>query len=326
VSLAPGSSRVADRLAAILPGETVQLVDRVDAMAERFDALGDQRPSTCGAYALSYLLPPLGFERHGTLDLRDEDALAHLAAVVIEGHEVAPSEAVAARVRSGELSEAQALAEFGRVWYRYPVRASDDPVAQGTSPVGVARAISVGTGGALGTVPIAGRRGGTGDGEPQLTAEGWERLLELIAARMEAWQVHVIFNYEADQLLKPDGPAYTPEALRAPDALDRLPRDGWGVGHFAGLAGLWRRPWGNWWIVLFDTYKQRGFGGYQPQPAELMRRGLVREDGRGGGLLLVLPGARLGEALASVAAVGLEAGTWSNGSPDPEDWQWAPGR
>lgn len=322
----PAAPTVAARLAAIFPGEEVGLVGRVDDMAARFDTLADQRPATCGAYALSYLLPPLGFERRGDLDLRDEDALAHLAGVVIEDHETGPSEAVAARVRSGELSVVEALERFGTAWYRYPVRSSDDPVITGTSAMGVARAISVGTDGALGTVPIPGRQGGRGDGVVQLTPERWARLYDLLVAQLRAWDLHVIFNYEADQLLKPDAPSYTAEALRRPDAIERLPCDDWGVGHFAGLAGLWRRPWGAPWLILFDTYKQRGFDGYQPQPAELMRQGLVRQDGRGGGLLLVLPRTRLVEGIRSVEDLGLAVGPWSNGSPDPDDWQWQPGR
>ena len=317
---------VRDRLARIFPDERITFVTRVDGMAARFDALADQRPATCGAYALSYLLEPLGFARRGELDLRDEDALAHLAGVVIEDDEVEPSEAVSARVRSGELSEAEALERFRRVWYRYPVRASNDPVISGTSPMGVARAIAVGTGGGLGTIPIPGRRGGSGDGEVQLTVDRWEALFDLLAGRIDAWGPHVIFNYEVDRLLKPNDPGYTAAALRSADATERLARDDWHVGHFAGLAGLWRRPWGERWLILFDTYKERGFDGYQPQPAELMRQGLVRQDGRGGGLLLVLDADRLAEGIRAVEGLGLAIGPWSNGSPDPDDWQWRPGR
>jgi hypothetical protein len=317
---------VRDRLARIFPGEQIALVGRVDAMAVRFDALTDQRPATCGAYALSYLLEPLGFARRGELDLRDEDALAHLAGVVIEDYEVQPSEAVAARVRSGELSEAAALEQFRKVWYRYPVRASDDPVTTGTSAMGVARAIAVGTDGALGTVPIPGRRGGSGDGDVQLTTDRWEALFDLLAEKLDDWDIHVVFNYEVDHLLKPNHPGYTADALRSPDAIKRLARDDWHVGHFVGLAGMWRRPWGERWLMLFDTYKERGFDGYQPQPAELMRQGLVREDGRGGGLLIVLPAARLADGMRAIENLGLAVGPWDNGSPDPDDWQWEPGR
>jgi hypothetical protein len=292
-------------------------------MADRFDRLSNQRPATCGAYALSYLLEPLGFARQGDLDLTDEDALAHLAAVAIEAYEVAPSEQVARRVAGGELSEADALRDFGSIWYRYPVRSSSDPAQSGTSPAGVGRAIAVGSGGALATVPVPGR---AADGRPQLTRGTWDALLDLVESHLAEWSIHAIFNYESDQLLKPESPEYQSGGLLRPDATDAIPRDDWGVGHFAGLAGVWRRPWGERWLVLFDTYKERGFDGYQPQPAELMRRALVREDGRGGGMLLVLPREFVDAGLAAVAALGLETGMWDNRSLDPDDWAWEPGR
>ena len=65
----PARGAVAERLARLFPGEPISLVGRVDAMAEGFDRLGNQRPETCGAYALSYLLPPLGHERVGARGL-----------------------------------------------------------------------------------------------------------------------------------------------------------------------------------------------------------------------------------------------------------------
>lgn len=321
MSIAHGSVEV--RLARLFPGETFTPVADVDGMAGRFDELANQRPATCGAYALSYLLEPLGFARQGDLVLTDEDALAHLAAVAIEDFEVEPSELVARRVAAGELSEADALRDFGSIWYRYPVRSSADPAQSGTSPVGVARAIAVGTGGALATVPVPGR--GL-DGQPQLIPERWEALFDLIESRLAEWSLHGIFNYESDQLLRPDSPEYRSGALLSPDAADAIPRDNWGVGHFAGLAAMWRRPWGDRWFVLFDTYKERGFDGYQPQPAELMRRALVRDDGRGGGLLLVVPRAFVDSCLGRVADLGLQIGMWDNLSLAPEDWTWEPGR
>ncbi|OGN82170.1 MAG: hypothetical protein A2X23_05950 [Chloroflexi bacterium GWC2_73_18] len=319
-----GTSRVARRFARWFPGERIAAVDRVGAMAARFDRLPHQRPATCGAYVLSYLLPALGFARHDGHDLAAEDYIAHLAAVVVEAAEVAPSDDVARRVAAGELTEREALERYGRVWYRYPVRASADPVESGTSPTGVARAVALGSRGRLTSLPLASR---LADGTVQLTPERWERLLDLLAAHVAEWRWHAVFNYQSDQLLRPDDPSFTPANLRAPDVETRIPRDDWGVGHFVGLAGLWRMSWtGPWWLLLFDTYKERGFAGYQPQPAELMRLGLVREDGRGGGLLLILPRTALEGAAAAVAGLGLVARTWSNGSTEPDDWTWEMGR
>lgn len=292
-------------------------------MAAIFDRLSDQRSSTCGAFALSYLLPAVGHAEVDGHDLRAEDYLAHLAAVVIEQDEVGPSAAVGARVAAGELSEDEAMERYPRTWYRYPTRASADPVIQGTSPTGIARAVALGSRGALASVPIPGR---DPDGEAQLTASRWLALLDLIETRRQRWRLHVIFNYESDQLLKPDSARYTVEALRSPSAAEELPRDTWGVGHFAGLAGIVRRRAGGRWLILFDTYKRRGFQGYQPQPAELMRRGLIRSDRRGGGLLVVVPCEHVSEATAEIEGLGLWLGMWSNGSLEPDDWTWQRGR
>jgi hypothetical protein len=314
---------VAERFAALFPGEQIALVERVDEMARRFDRLANQRPSTCGAFALSYLLPALGFEARDGHDVSAEDYLAHLAAVVIEEREEEPSRAVEEQVARGELSAAEALDRFGRIWYRYPVRASADPVAQGTSPTGIARAVALASGGRLASLPVPGR---DERGVVALDPPRWEALFDLLAEQLAGWSIHVIFNYESDQLLDPRSAEYRPERLREPGSADRLPRDHWGVGHFAGLAGLWRRPNGDRWLLLFDTYKERGFDGYQPQPAELMRRGLVREDGRGGGALIVLPSERVAESAGAIRGLGIEPRMWSNGSPEPDDWHWQLGR
>jgi hypothetical protein len=214
------------------------------------------------------------------------------------------------------LSEQEALARHGRTWYRYPIRSSADPAIQGTSPAGIARAVERATDGRLAVVPIAGRGQA---GSVVLDPPRFLELFELLHANLGSWFAHAILNYESDQLLAPLSAAYTPENLRSHEVLRLVPRDDWGVGHFAGLAGLWRRPDGTPWMLLFDTYKERGFEGYQPQPAELVRRGLVRTDGRGGGMLLIVPrDARLKveEALAGIA---IQPSMWSNGSPEPDE-------
>ncbi len=314
---------VRGRFERLFPGERLVLVDRADRMAAAFDALGNQRPATCGAYALSYLFPALDLVEHEGHDLGAEDYLAHLAAVVIEDYEVAPSAEVGRRVASGVLTEAQALAESGGAWYRFPVRSSSDPVKSGTSPAGVARAVTLASSGRLTVVPIPARTVG---GTVQLTEARWSALLDALAEHVADWRWHAIFNYESDQLLRPNDPSFTPDNLRAADAEDRIPRDDWGVGHFVGLAGMWKHMGGSgpWWLLLFDTYKHRGFDGYQPQPAELMRQGMVRTDGRGGGLLLVAPAAIAQRLAGLVRSLGLEARMWSNGSTEPDDWTWTP--
>ncbi len=317
-----GADAVRARFERLFPGQQITLVDGVGTMAAVFDTLGPQRPATCGAYALSYLFPALGFTRHAGQDLAAEDYLAHLAAVAVEAYEIPISDEVARRVRTGELTEATALETHSREWYRFPVRWSADPVVSGTSPSGVARAIAIATAGTWVAVPIAARDEA---GAVQLDKERWNRLLEALQAQVPDWRWHAIFNYESDQMLRPDDARFTAASLAAADALERVPRDTWGVGHFVGLAGLWRMGGdGPWWLLLLDTYKHRGFDGYQPQPAELMRRAMVRTDGREGGLLLVVPRENSGAAESLLAGLGIPERMWSNGSLEPDDWAWHP--
>lgn len=306
---------------ALFPDAEVRYVHAYDALADVFDGLDDQRPSTCGAYAARYLLGPLGFARHEGIDTIREDYLALLAGTVMEAYEVEPAERVRSAVARSGLSADEALARYPRDFYAWSLRASDDPAVAGTSPTGTARAVAVASGGSLVTLPVPAR---SGDEAVLLTPRRWELLFDLLAERLQAWRVHPIANYETDQLLAPTDPAYDVDNLRGPDP-EALPRDRWNVGHFVGIGALWQHA-GRRWALLLDTYKARGFRGYEPQPGELIRRGLVREDGRAGGLLLVLPREHLDGAAAAVRALGLEVRMWGNGSLEPEGWAWEYGR
>jgi hypothetical protein len=303
------------------PGAEVRYVEGFERMADLFDTLGDQRPSTCGAYAARYLLAPLGHPSADGEDTTREDFLAHLAGTVLEAAEVGPAEEAGAAARASGLSDAEALDRFPDTYYGWPLRSSADPAVVGTSPTGIARAIAVGSGGALATLPLPARDAG---GRVLLDPARWAGLLDVLGEHLVAWRIHPIANYEADQLLDPTTEAYRSGLANRP--VDDLPRDRWGVGHFAGVGALWRDATGAAWVLLLDTYKDRGWDGYEPQPAELLRRGLVREDGRDGGLLLVVPREHLAELQAAVEAIGLEVRMWGNGSLEPEGWTWTIGR
>jgi hypothetical protein len=172
-------------------------------------------------------------------------------------------------------------------------------------------------------MPIAAR---TADGAVALTETAWDRLLDLLVDRLAAWRIHPVVNYHSDELLDPAAPEYDAANLASADPGAVIPLDRWGVGHFAGIGALWRAPDGRRWALLLDTYRERGFSRYEPQPADLLRRALVRDDGRDGGVLLVLPREHLDAATDAVEDLGLELRMWGNGSPEPEGWTWALGR
>jgi hypothetical protein len=281
----------------IFPGEDVVLPPHADTLLRLHAALPDQRPATCGAYVLTYLLPARGFTVLDGEPLGAEDYMAHLAGVTIGANEDPAT-------------------------YRFPVESSSDPERHGTSPEGVARAIALATGGRWGSVPVPGR---DSSGHPQLD-ERWETLLDLVAPRFFAGEIDVVFNYESDQLLAARDDAYNAETLERSDASAVIPRDRWGVGHFAPMATMWRRPSGERWMVLLNSFKERAFAGCEPQPAELMRLGVVRDDGRGGGVLILGAREKTTELIKEIEDSGLEVRMWANGSPAPKNWNWTPGR
>lgn len=308
---------------AIFPMAKVAYVDGWSLIADLFDRLEDQRPATCGAYATRYLLAPLGFRQADGVDTTREDYLAYLAATVIEDDELEDVRKTAASVAELGLSDAEAIERFRRTWYGWPLRSSDDDAITGTSPTGVARAIALGSGGALVTLPVPAR---DGSGAVLLDPDRFDALLDLIESHLDSWRIHPIANLEVDQLLDATSDAYESHALAGPDPEATIPRERWGVGHFVGIGALWRGDEGRRWVLLLDTYKARGFGGYVPMPTDSLRRALVREDGRAGGLLLVLPRGSLEAAAAAIGALGLEIRMWGNGSLDPEGWAWELGR
>lgn len=307
----------------IFPTADVAYVDGWAAIADAFDSFDDQRPATCGAYATRYLLAPLGYATWDGVDTTREDYLAHLAGTVIEADELEEVRRTAATVEQLDLSDAAAIERFPGTWYGWPLRSSDDDAVTGTSPTGTARAISMASGGALITIPLPARDAG---GAVTLTADRFDTLLDLVQAHLHEWGIHPVANLEVDQLLDATSEAYGPDELAGTDPEATIPRERWGVGHFVGIGAFWRGDDGRRWTLLLDTYKARGFAGYVPMPAESLRRAIVREDGRDGGLLLVMRRGSLDAAVRAIEALGLDIRMWRNGSLEPEGWAWSLGR
>jgi hypothetical protein len=319
----PGGVPARRAIETIFPDARPTYVQGWDAIADLFDTFGDQRPATCGAYATRYLLAPLGFREADGVDTTREDFLAHLAGTVIEETELEDVRTASDVVAAEALSDAEAIERYPRTWYGWPVRSSNDDAITGTSPTGVARAIALGSGGALVTLPIPSRGA---DRVVAFTPDRFDALLDVIEANVQAWGVHPIANLEVDQLIDATSDAFDAAALAGPDPEAVIPREQWGVGHFVGIGAFWRDANGRRWTLLLDTYKARGFDGYVPMPAESLRRALVREDGRDGGLLLVLRRDALDDARRSVKSLGVDVRMWGNGSLEPAGWEWSIGR
>jgi hypothetical protein len=318
----PGGRPACEVVEAIFPRADVTYVGDWPAITALFDALADQRPATCGAYATRYLLAPLGHPASDGVDTTREDYLANLAGTVIEASEASDVERARAEVEAHGLTDAQAIERYPMTWYGWPLRSSDDDAITGTSPTGVARAIALGSEGALVTLPLPAR---SRDGEVLFSTARFDALLDLLEAHLTDWRLHPIANLEVDQLLDATSDAYEPTALAGPDPASAIPLERWGVGHFVGIGAFWRSA-GRRWVLMLDTYKARGFDGYVPMPAESLRRAVVREDGRDGGLLLVVERGSLAAAREAAERLGLEVRMWGNGSLEPEGWTWELGR
>ena len=319
----PGGRPARDVVEAVFPGARVSYVEYWPEIADALDSFQDQRPATCGAYAARYLLAPLGYATSDGVDTTREDYLAYLAGTVIDHDEMREVEAVREAVAAAGLSDDEAIRRYPRTWYGWPLRSSDDEPILGTSPTGIARAVSLGSAGALVTLPVPSRDPAE---DVLLTPERFDELLDLLETHLRDWGVHPIANIEVDQLLDATSDAYSAEALAGADPEASIPLERWGVGHFVGVGALWRAADGRRWVLLLDTYKTRGFDGYVPMPAESLRRAVVREDGRDGGLLLVLGRDALGEAREALERLGLDIRMWGNGSLEPEGWIWELGR
>ena len=148
-----------------------------------------------------------------------------------------------------------------------------------------------------------------------MTPERFAALVDLLADRPRGLAWILILIYEVDRQLAPAADPYTPEALAGPDP--EAPTRGLGVGHFAGMGALWRASDGRRWVLVLDSFKGRGFAGYQPQPASLVRDGLVRADGHDGGLLLVVPREHLDGLRDAVERLGSRSHVVQRRPPSP---------
>jgi hypothetical protein len=91
------------------------------------------------------------------------------------------------------------------------------------------------------------------------------------------------------------------------------PAPDWDVGHFVELEMLIRGPRRSL-VLVHDSYPSLGWNGRHVQPPRALAAALLRGDGREGGVLAVVPKSRAEAAKALAAEIGLDIGTWNNGT------------
>jgi uncharacterized protein DUF6885 len=168
----------------------------------------------------------------------------------------------------------------------------------GTSAAGLARVIEAASAGDMRCVPVRG----------EWSTERVERLVgdaHDLGARL-------IANVRTGRLWgsRPSSDVVLAELEGRP--VEDPPAD-WDVGHFVELEMLIRGPKHSL-VVVHDSYPTLGWNGRHVQPPRALAAALLRGDGREGGVLAIVPKDRASEAKALATSVGLEIGTWNNGT------------
>lgn len=240
-----------------------------------------QKDNLCGPFWAARVLNESGYSTWDGTAI-DEDLIALRARTVLPeahaGSDVPPGAAA-------------------RTQYRYEL--SRAPVEQsGTSAQLLAQAVEAASSGELRCISLRG---------------AWNavRVERLVGEARDAG-ARLIANVRTGRLW---GSRPSIEILLA--ELDGQPRLGppadWDVGHFVELEMLIRGAKGSL-VVVHDSYPSLGWGGRHLQPPRVVADALVRGDGREGGVLAVAPRAREESVKALAARIGLDVGTWDNGT------------
>jgi hypothetical protein len=167
----------------------------------------------------------------------------------------------------------------------------------GTMPSGLLNAITMLSARALACVPLRGR---------------WsEQGIESLLCAAPGVGARLIANIRTGPLWTSRPPAQALVAELAGERASDVPGAEWDVGHYVELAQLVRGP-GGALVVVRDSYPSLGWMGHHLQPPRALAAALERGDGRGGGVLAVVPPGGEQAVLELAPNMGLEAQLWAN--------------
>ena len=240
-----------------------------------------QKDNLCGPFWAARVLIEAGFTEWSGEPI-DEDLIAARAGTTLPAATGEPS------VPPGAVSLTN---------YRYDLPTAS-PAESGTSAEGLMRAIESASGGALRCVPVRG----------QWTAERVERFV----SEAPDLGARLIANVRTGKLWtsRPDVDVLLDELAGRP--VEDQPSD-WDAGHFIELVMLIRGP-RNSLVVVQDSYPTLGAQARHLQPPRAVAAALLRGDGREGGVLAVVAREKATGVSELVGALGLDIGTWNNGS------------
>ncbi len=297
-----------------IPAESdikIYLLSHFFQIHHEYISLNSQKNSTCGPYNLSYILRGLGFKEYHGISI-SEDYLASLAQVHISRKDANKSNKINDQIKEGQITEEEAERKYHKVWYKYNLKETSNPIELGASCQGLIYACDKVTENAISTLPIIAY---TKDGKEYLTSERFSKLTELLIKKRSRWGLQLILNYHTNKLLNMNHDAYNLFSLfeaENPEAL--FGHDPWSEGHYVSCGAIIQKK-GEFWYLIRDTYNNKGFRGYHLQPFELVRKALIRDDGREGGILLLINKQAEKEAQGELKNMGFFLSPWDNGSP-----------
>lgn len=266
----------------------------------------DQKENFCGPFAASIILRGLGFKEHKGEKI-DQDYLAVLARVNVSPSDLEKLKELREKVEGLPQAEAEKLAQVNRaIWYRFSdFPTTTKPQELGASAEGVVHAVLMASGNSLAVIPIKtyDKRDGA-----LLRGEGLKAFHSLLR-EVPRLQAQLILNLNTRHLLDSEKIPKLSEKLLLGEPYPRVLRSP--VGHFVSSGGLIEVE-DRSLVIIRETYR---IYGAHLQPLENVGKALCREDGREGGILLIVPREREAEARRLVEDLGLRVGLWDNGSP-----------
>ncbi len=247
-----------------------------------------QRDDLCGAFCGALALRAAGIDEHDSQPV-EQDSVALAAGSV-----------VSAVGDPGSLP----IGEQGRRDYGLSLPFASDASISGTTASGLISAIEVLSGRRLEAIPYRGPWTANTLGGLFDAAGALEHPVALVAnlATRHLWGSHAAVAELLGYLL--DGRSDGPE----PD---------WDVGHFVCLVGRVCGPGGCLYGVA-DTYPSLGSAGIHLQPEERLARAVERRDMPEGGIIAIVFREDASALRAGAQALGLEEGSWDNGTATAE--------
>lgn len=284
-----------------------RMVKSIAKLDEVFKGLNDQKSETCGPYSILKI-------SRAILDIDEneltEDYLAQLSGTTISMEE----ESISSKYRGKDDLELDP--EVREMFYPLKMKVSEKDEELGTSAIGVFRAAEKVFSNNYEVRPFFAYR----NNELNFSEVKFDELSNILWENIQKIDLNAILNVQVDLLCSNSNLKTPVDLLSFLSQSECHELDDWSVGHFvilAGMARVYSDRGTMTYYILQENYKNRGMSGYLFQQSEMLRRALVRNDGKEGGIILIYPSSESG--LDGLFGRILSTGTWDNGTPFPEE-------